>query len=131
MAELQHDGGAQIELRRIEKAAATKRKIGNELQAVNIMKGLVGNTREGVQTLLAQEITHNWPSLSEASAPVTRCADGYAEYYSLGLLYKNSQISTEAFLSAKNARLNDDYLRSIMNISDEAELLKMFLAKMV
>ncbi|KAK7398518.1 hypothetical protein QQX98_012094 [Neonectria punicea] len=110
MAELQHDGGAQIGLRRTEKTAATEQKIGNGLQAVNIVKGLVGNkTEEGLQTLLAHEITHNWPSLSRARAPVRR----------------NNQISTEVFLSAMNATLNGYYLRSIMNISDEVELLKM------
>ncbi|CAH0054465.1 unnamed protein product [Clonostachys solani] len=70
-------------------------------------------TQDRLELLLSHEITHNWPQLNDVNAAGTRYTEGTAEYYSLRLLWRNNQISTETYL------LEAYYLNPYVNLTDE------------
>ncbi|KAJ4247092.1 hypothetical protein NW762_013230 [Fusarium torreyae] len=77
-------------------------------------------TQDYLDLLLAHEITHNWPHINDkASAPVTRYAEGTAEYYSLRLVWRNEQITTARYLKEMNDRLQAYYTNPVVNLTDD------------
>ncbi|RSM07640.1 hypothetical protein CDV31_008533 [Fusarium ambrosium] len=77
-------------------------------------------TDERLEFLLAHEMTHNWPAITVGNdSAISRYAEGAAEYYSLRLLWRNGQISTEVYLQAMNTRIETYYLNPYANLSDK------------
>ncbi|RSL86283.1 hypothetical protein CEP52_015863 [Fusarium oligoseptatum] len=77
-------------------------------------------TDERLEFLLAHEMTHNWPAITVGNdSAISRYAEGAAEYYSLRLLWRNGQISTEVYLQAMNTRIESYYLNPYANLSDK------------
>lgn len=73
---------------------------------------------ENLKFLLAHEITHNWPTMSGASAAVSRFGEGMADYYSLRLLWRARLIDMDRFASETNKRVESYYRNPTVNMSD-------------
>ncbi|RSL53546.1 hypothetical protein CEP53_007710 [Fusarium sp. AF-6] len=77
-------------------------------------------TDERLKFLLAHEMTHNWPAITAGNdSAISRYAEGATKYYSLRLLWRNGQISTEVYLQAMNTRIEAYYLNPYVNLSDK------------
>lgn len=80
-------------------------------------------TDSRLTTILAHEMTHNWPSMTVATlAEQSHYNEGNAEYYSLRLLWRSGLFSTSEYLSEMNSRLSDYYTNPTVNLSDEAAM---------
>jgi hypothetical protein len=66
-------------------------------------------TLDNLQSLLAHEMTHNWPSLEGEHGDTSWYTEGNAEYYSLLLSYRAGAISFDQFVSEIDERANGYY----------------------
>jgi hypothetical protein len=80
-------------------------------------------TATRLRTLLAHEMTHNWPQLvGNTSAESSRYSEGMAEYYSLRLLWRSGELTAAEYLTEMNRRVSDYYSNPTVNLSDEAAM---------
>jgi len=66
-------------------------------------------TLDGLQSLLAHEMTHNWPALDGEHGDTAWYSEGNAEYYSILLSYRAGAITPEQFLKEINERATGYY----------------------
>ncbi|WP_312126836.1 hypothetical protein [Brevundimonas sp.] len=76
-------------------------------------------TSGGLQMLLAHEMAHNWPRLTDAEHALTAWyTEGNAEYYSSALAYSLGQMTPEDFLKEMNERANAYYANPHIRLSN-------------
>lgn len=61
-------------------------------------------TLDGLQSLLAHEMTHNWPAMQGEHGDTAWYSEGAAEYYSILLAYRAGVFSLEKFQEEVNER---------------------------
>ena len=78
-------------------------------------------TATGLQQLLAHEMAHNWPRLSDSAHALTAWyTEGNAEFYSLRLLYRAGLMSLDDFAEAMNERAFGYYTNPHIALSNAA-----------
>ena len=73
---------------------------------------------ENLQSLLAHEMTHNWPDLDGEHGDTAWYSEGAAEFYSIVLSYRAGVLSTDQFLKAINARASGYYTNPYLRASN-------------
>lgn len=77
-------------------------------------------TSGGLQMLLAHEMAHNWPRLTDAEHALTAWyTEGNAEYYASALAYSLGQMTPADFLKEMNERASAYYSNPHLRLSNE------------
>lgn len=77
-------------------------------------------TSGGLQMLLAHEMAHNWPRLTDDAHALTAWySEGAAEYYSSALAYRAGLLTSDAFLEVANGRADGYYANPHTRLSNE------------
>lgn len=76
-------------------------------------------TQEGLTTLLAHELAHNWPMLDGEWDENGWFDEGTAEYYSIVLLRRAGFITDDAFLALLNERARGYYTNPLQTLSNQ------------
>ena len=74
-------------------------------------------TVEGLEGLLAHEMTHNWPALKGEHGETSWYAEGNAEYYSILLSWRAGLINADEFLKRINGRAAGYYQNPLQNLT--------------
>lgn len=102
---------------------------GGTALAKSFMFGYGANgqtTGGGLQMLLAHEMAHNWPRLTDSAHPMTAWyTEGAAEYYSSTLAYRAGLLSPDDLLDVVNRRADGYYANPHLRLSN-AEAGKIF-----
>lgn len=102
---------------------------GGTALAKSFMFGYGANgqtTGGGLQMLLAHEMAHNWPRLTDSAHPLTAWyTEGAAEYYSSTLAYRAGLLSADDLLDIVNRRADGYYANPHLGLSN-AEAGKIF-----
>jgi hypothetical protein len=76
-------------------------------------------TSGGLQMLLAHEMAHNWPRLTDSAHPLTAWyTEGAAEYYSSTLAYRAGQLSADDLLEIVNRRADAYYANPHLRLTN-------------
>lgn len=79
-------------------------------------------TADGLEGLLAHEMTHNWPRLAGEHAQTSWYSEGSAEYYSILLSWRAGLSSPDEFLARINGRAAAYYQNPLQSLTlEEAE----------
>jgi hypothetical protein len=82
-------------------------------------------TLASLRSLLAHEMTHNWPLLEGEHGDTAWYSEGAAEFYSILLSYRAGEYSPEVFLREINERANGYYTNPHLNVTN-SEAAKIF-----
>jgi hypothetical protein len=82
-------------------------------------------TVDSLQSLLAHEMTHNWPGLEGEHGDTAWYSEGAAEFYSILLSYRAGEYSPAEFLKEINERASGYYANPHLNASN-SEAAKIF-----
>lgn len=75
-------------------------------------------TIEGLEGLLAHEMTHNWPNLEGDHGDTSWYSEGNAEYYSILLSWRAGLIDAGEFLKRINGRAAGYYQNPLRNLTN-------------
>jgi hypothetical protein len=75
-------------------------------------------TVDGLEALIAHEMTHNWPSLEGDHADTSWYTEGTAEYYSILLSYRAGLITPQKFLELVNGRAKGYYENPLQTLTN-------------
>lgn len=102
---------------------------GGTALAQSFMFGYGANgqtTGGGLQMLLAHEMAHNWPRLTDSAHPLTAWyTEGAAEFYASTLAYRAGLLSADDLLDIVNRRADGYYANPHLRLSN-AEAGKIF-----
>lgn len=76
-------------------------------------------TVEGMEGLLAHEMTHNWPLLEGEHGATSWYSEGTAEYYSILLSWRAGAIDTSEFPKRVNARAAGYYQNPLQSLTNQ------------
>ena len=79
---------------------------------------LLETTQDEMSSLLAHEMTHNWPDLEGEHPEIAWYTEGNAEYYSLGLTWRAGLIDDRQYLDLVNERARDYYTNPLQSLSN-------------
>jgi hypothetical protein len=82
-------------------------------------------TIDDLQSLLAHEMTHNWPALEGEHGDTAWYSEGTAEYYSIILSYRAGLLSVRQFLDEINERADAYYANPFIRLTN-SEAAKIF-----